>query len=539
MAYAAFRRLPQPPRKLRKGKVGQKTFPAPTSGWMSATNLAEVDPGHAYLMENMFPTLTGVRPRSGSAKWATVDATLLLAVESLITYIGGVTRKVWAASNGKIFPITSPATPTTVDVTGQTSNYYSSCNFATAGGQYLFAVNGTDFAQRYDGAAWLQITAVSAGAITGIATNLLSHVWVYQSRLWFIEKNSQRAWFLPVNSISGAAQSVSLAGVFQKGGALQVAGIWSVNTGGGLYNMCVFISSEGEYAVYTGTDPTSAATWSLVGVYNGSPPLGKNQNGMMQAGGDLLILTQAGLVSMSDIQTKDPAALSISGVTKKISPDWILEQANRRGLPWEIIKWPSRNMALVTCPVVNANTPPIQFVVNLETGAWCKYTGWDTRCITVHNDLLLFGTNNGTIVLGETTGADQGAPYVSRLVSHMDHLDHIGDSKTTRQARAVFRTTAAFIPKISITADYVFTIPIAPNAAAPLASPGAWDAGIWDSATWDTSLAYYTVTSKWVSVEKQGFAHAFVLQITNGATIAPTAELSVYDITYELGVLVV
>jgi len=541
MPFSALRRVPAPPRAAQADKIKSKAFPAPTGGWLSATNLAAVPPGYAYALENWFPTTTGIKLRSGSALWGTAKAANDKPVESMIAYIAGATRQLFAACNGSIFPFTSPATPTTVPsaaVTGQTSNYYSSVNFQTAGGNFLTACNGTDSCLLYDGSTWEAQTGSSTHAITGVTTSTLSHVWVSQNRMWFVQKNTMTAWFLPVNSIAGAAQSLSLAGVFQRGGSLVLGANWSVNTGGGLFNLTVFVSSEGEYAIYQGTDPTSSTTWSLVGVYFGSPPLGANQNCFMQAGGDLLILTYAGIVSMSNIQTKDTAALSISAITKNISPDWIIEQGNRRGIPWEIMKWPSRNYAIINCPVTSPTTPAISFVVNLETGAWCKYVGWDTRCLALHNDQLFFGTNAGTVVAAETTGSDQGALYYSVFVGHMDHLGAVGRSKVIKQARATFRSTNDFIPKLSVTTDYVVTLPVAPNAGSPTVSPATWDVGVWDVAKWDTGLTFYTVSTKWVTIGKTGFAHAPVLQVTNGAVQAPGAELVLIELTYQPGALV-
>lgn len=518
-----------------------KAFPAPTGGWLSAVNLAAVKPGYAQTLENWFPTTTGIKLRAGSAKWGTCKAANDKPVESLITYIAGTTRQVFGACNGSIFPMTSPATPTTVpaaSVTGQTANYYSSVNFQTAGGNFLTACNGNDSVLLYNGATWQAQTAVSANAITGVVTSTLSHVWISQQRMWFVQKNTMLAWFLPVNSIAGAAQSVNLAGVFQRGGSLVLGATWAVNTGGGLLQTTVFVSSEGEYAIYNGSDPTSSTTWNLVGVYYGSPPLGANQNAFMQAGGDLLVLTQAGIVSMSNIQLKDTAALSISAITKNIQPDWASENGARRSLPWEIVKWPSRNYAIVNCPVTNSTNLPISFVVNLETGAWCKYTGWDTRCLTIHNDQLLFGTNTGTIVQGETTGADQGALINHLFVGHMDHLGALGYSKTTKQSRAVFRTLAPFTPKLSVTTNYVNTIGTYPSAASPTGTAGIWDTGIWDTALWDVGASYYNVSTKWVTTSSTGYAHAPVLQVTSGAVSPPSAELVVIEMTYERGSLV-
>lgn len=542
MPFAGFRRVPAQRRAAQADKIKSKSFPAPAKGWLSAANLANVPAGYAYTLENWFPTTTGIKLRSGSALYGTAKAANDQPIESMITYVAGGVRRLFAGCNGSIFPFSSPASPTTVPtaaVTGQTANYYSFVNFATAGGNFMTVCNGEDHCLLYDGSAWEAQTATSTHAITGADTSLFSHVWVSQKRMWFVQRDSMQAWYLPVNSIAGAVSSLSLAGVFQKGGSLVLGSTWSANTGFGLQNYTIFISSEGEYAVYQGANPDDATTWALVGVYYGSPPLGLNQNATMAAGGDLLILTEAGIVSMSDIQTKDAAALSIAAITRDISPDWLKEQGSRRNLPWEIIKWPSRNYAIVNCPVTDPSTPPICFVVNLETGAWCKYTGWDTRCLALHNDELYFGTNKGTIIAAETGGNDQGALYYSVFVGHMDHLGAVGQIKTTKQTRAIFRTLNDFIPQISLVSDYVVTIPPAPNAGVPAATGALWDFALWDVAQWDTGLSFYTTTTKWVTTSKTGFAHAPVLQVTNGAQQTPSAELIILQMTYEVGALVV
>lgn len=540
MAFSAFRRVPSPQRAAKQDNFKPKAFPSPTKGWLSAVNLADVPPGYAYTLENWFPTSTGIKLRGGNQKFATTGTTSQ-PLKSAMSYIGGTTRKMFAACNGKIFDVTTPVDNTTIPaaaVTGQTSDYYSYLNFATVGGNFMTVVNGSDYMQSFNGATWTQITAVSATAITGVATNLLSHVWSYRNRQWFVEAGTMRAWYLPVDSIGGAASSLSLAGVFQLGGHLVLGATWSTDTGNGLDDKVVFISSEGEYAIYQGSDPSSATTWSLVGRYVGSPPLGLNQNGYMRAGADLLILTEAGIVPMSAIQLKDPAALSLSAVSRAIAPDWVAEARTRRTLPWEIIKWPSRQMAIVNCPVTGPTTPAISFVVNLETGAWCKYTGWDTRCLVLHDDYVYFGTNTGTLQQADITGADDGALIYHTYIGHFDHLGAIGYNKTVIQARATFRTFSTFIPQLSVSTDYVLDLPTPPNAAVVSDTSGVWDVGLWDVALWDTGQSYSTFSTRWVSIGQSGESHAPQVQVTSGSTSSPSAELILLQVISEQGGLV-
>lgn len=346
------------------------------------------------------------------------------------------------------------------------------------------------------------------------------------------------AHYLETDAVTGAtAGVVSLSGVFKHGGSLLFTATWSLDSGDGLDDKIVFVSTEGEVAVWQG-DPTDTA-WGIVGRYDASPPMGKNA--FLTVGGDLLILTKIGLVPLTAIIQKDPAALALAAVSRNIQPDWEREARERGSLPWEIVKWTSRNIAYITCPVTAdvTITPPIAFAVNLETGAWSKIEGWNMRCVVLHNDQVYFGTNAGTFMQADIGGTDDGELIYYTYVGHHDHLGAVGSFKTVMQARAVFRTKTEFTPQIGVTTNYVITLPAYPNAAVVTASAGEWDVGLWDVAKWDTGLSFYTVQTRWVSIGISGFTHAPILQIVSGSTIAPSAELIVFDTTYEMGDLVV
>src|SRR3546814_7978346 len=57
----------------------------------------------------------------------------------------------------------------------------------------------------------------------------------------------------------------------------------------GLSEQNIFVSTEGEVAVYQGSDPGEAATWSKVGVYRIGKPLGARAH--FRGGGDIAIAT--------------------------------------------------------------------------------------------------------------------------------------------------------------------------------------------------------------------------------------------------------
>jgi len=536
--YARHKRVPAPRRKAPDPQ--HKPFIAPTSGWISATNLAAAPPGSAAVLENFYPTTTGIKMRAGSRKHATAEAGQPL--ESSFSYVGAASKTMFGACNGSIFDLTTvadPSVPPSAAVTGQTSDYYSSLNFSTPGGHFLLVANGTDDIQKYDGSAWAALTTgVSPGQIYGVASDSITHLNAYRNHIWLVQSGTQSAWYLPTDQIAGTATEVSLAGVFRNGGTLLFTATWSLDAGDGLDDKIAFVSTEGEVAVYQG-DPAISAEWGLVGLYEAAPPMGKNA--FLKVGGDLLILTDIGLIPLTVIISKDPAALALAAISRNIQPDWQKEARQRRGLPWEIVKWTSRNICYITCPVTadETVTPKMCFAVNLETGSWCKVTGWGTRCLVLHDDQVYFGTNDGTLVQADITGADEGAIIYYQYVGHMDHLGQIGRYKTVLQARAIFRTQNEFNPRVDVVTDYATYAPTYPDAAVVTSSPGEWDVGLWDVAKWDAGAEYYSALTRWVSIGRSGFAHAPVVLITSGSEAAPSAELVTVEVTYEPGGIVV
>ncbi|MCP5087447.1 MAG: hypothetical protein GY952_11670 [Rhodobacteraceae bacterium] len=512
---------PQPARN----KTKPKTFPPPVRGWIRNENLAASGPGGAYVLDNWFPTSKDIRVRGGSNKYATIGSS---EVDSLFTYRTGLVEKFFAADATKVFDISTVADPDVAPsaaVTGQTSGEYGVAQMGTVGGDYLICCNGDDTPLLYDGSSW------STTSITGVTQADLEAPWVFGSRMFFVEKDTMSTWYLAIDAISGAASEFSLDGIFQKGGELMFGDTWSLDSGSGLDDKCVFVSTTGEVAIYEGTDPSSASTWSKVGVYQITTPLGIHAK--MRAGGDLIIATEDGMVPLSEAITKDSAALSLSAVTRQIEPEWKLEYADRASKSWHVLKWASNNMCVVSLPVIDDTTPARCFVVNLETGAWCRYTGWETQCLGLFNEIGHFGTSDGKVYQMEVTGSDDGTLYTGTYVGLFDHLESPGQEKIVHSARGVFTVASEIDPKFSISSNYAVSLPTAPNSILDYAA-AVWDSAEWDTDVWDYSADLETRT-KWVSIGRAGFSIAPQLQVTMNVTPKPNVELVAIDLMYEDG----
>lgn len=515
------------------------TFPAPVKGWVTNQSLVSAMPMSAYSLINFFPTATGLALRGGSVKRATIGTD---PVESFITYNAGGIKRIWACDETTIREVTSPADPNTppaAAVSGQTSGYYSYVNFTTSGDSYVIAVNGTDSLRLYTASttSWAAITAVSAPiSMTGVETWRLSAVWLYRNRLFFIEGGLMRFHYLPVDSVGGALTQVNLSGVFQKGGSLLFGGTWSLDAGDGVDDKCVFITTEGEAAVYEGSYPGDA-TWRLVGRYELTEPMGKR--GTMRAGGDLIIATKQGMVPISQAINKDAAALSLAAISRNIEPDWRREASRRTTLPWEVVKWPEKGYAIVSLPITSDGQEAWQFVVNLQTGAWTKFEGWPTRCLELFNSRLYFGTNDGAVFEGEINGKDDNGPIYYTAIGNPDHLKQVGQYKAVHQARATFISATPYEPKISFSVNYEVDLPPAPDAAD--GGPASlWDSGLWDQALWDQNPPTPAVSGgRWISIGASGHVVQWQLQITGFLAQNPITEFVQLDATYTSGGVVV
>lgn len=523
-----FQRIPVPAQAQPPAQTAR--FRSPVRGWVSNVSLAAGLKDAAIVMDNWFPTATGVRLRGGSEEYVDLGSN---PITFMFTYSASGVEKLFACETAKVWNITSTAN---ADITGQTSGDYSWQQMETAGGNYGYLCNGADSPQLYDGSSWAAVTGASSIAITGVTTTGLSHPWVYRNRLYFVEKDTQQAWYLPLDSVGGSATVHTLRGVFQNGGSLLMGATWSTDAGDGADDYNVFVSDQGEVAVYTGDDP-GADNWSLVGRYDlGGKPLGKNAT--MRAGGDLLIATMQGIVPLSQVLQKDPAALKLSAVTVQIEPDWINEADRRQTRNWHMVKWVEKNMGFVALPVVDGTTDPMAYVINLQTGAWARYTGWDTRSCATYRGGLYFGTSDGRVMIAESGGNDDGEVYVCSVAWHFDDLRRPAQFKTAVQARATFRAAKAFNPQLSMSVDYAQSFPAAPDSVANF-TVDEWGSAIWGTAVWGAQTTQATVSTMWKSVTGAGFTHAPQVQVTCGTTPVPDAEMMSLDLLYRGGGVVV
>lgn len=374
------------------------TIPAPVGGWNARDSIAQMPITEAPRMINWFPEATFLTPRPGSE---TFFSGFSGQAETLIAYTGASVLELFVVAGTNIWNATggASASASTLELSGLTSARLEYVNFSTPGGNFISAVNGADTPKIYDGSAW---SAANINFISGSAHNL-SNIHAYANRLFFTEKSTLNFVYMDgVNAIAGSAKRFPLGSLFAKGGELLSIGSWTRDGGDGMDDACVFVTDQGEVAVYVGTDPADSSNWVLQGVYVIPKPLGKRC--LQKFGGDLLVYTEGGVYPMSVVLSGvEPQAL----ITDKIHPAVSLAaKIHRANYGWQLKYYPLGHWLLLNVPVKTGDRQE-QYVMNTNTGAWCRFTGLDANCWELHNNKLYFGAN-GSVIQADTGTNDDG-----------------------------------------------------------------------------------------------------------------------------------
>lgn len=508
-------------RGINRDKIAQVIgMPAPTGGWNARDPLEAMKADEAIVLENWVATPEGVVLRRGNDEWSTG---LGAAVESLMEYASPTTgnRKLFAAAGMTIWDCTTSGAAVSA-VTGLSNARWQHTMCATPAGNFLFAVNGADTPRYFNGTSW------STSTITGVTSTNLVNVALHKSRLWFCENNSSKVWYLPpleIGASSSAAASIDLGAFFKLGGFVQAIGTWSRDGGDGSDDAWVAVSSEGEVAIYTGTDPTSASTWSLVGVFRIPPPIGRRC--FVKAGADLGVLTTDGLISLSEALPLPGGAQRRAAITDKIGPAFgkaFYDAGTVFG--WQSIEIPRENLVMVNVPISASRVD--QFVMCTDNGSWSRWTGISARSVGSFDGRLFFGLDNGTIwryradILEEHS--DLTNPITATMQTAFSPLGRAYRKRVT-MIKPLMQGPPGYLPRFNIRVDYDRTAPSLSVVAAQLGG-SLWDEEDWDQAEWATLP---TQISKLQSVSGFGTVVSVAFAVQSDVKII----LSRFDLVFE------
>jgi len=392
-----------------------------------------------------------------------------------------------------------------VTITGATEANYN--------GTYVITVTGAStFTYTMATAPAANATVVgtySVLGITGVNSNTFVNVNMCQNRLFFVQKDSMTFWYLNVESIAGAALDFPLGAIARSGGFLQAMGTWTLDAGYGVDDLSAFVTSMGEVIVYKGTNPSDPTNWSEVGVWQ----LGQtfSRRCFFKFGGDLLLLTQDGLVPMSGaLQSSrlDPRINLTDKIYFAVSQAATVFYAE---FGWQINYFASENMLILNIPT---GTGFEQYVMHTITKSWARFTGINAICWEVSGNNRIFFGADGYVGEFYTQLSDNGSNIVATAQQAYSYFDSRGQLKRFTLVRPILQTDNG-LPTVlcGISTDFdtqPLTNQIAFNPAT--LDIGVWDTGIWDDANWGGNL---TTTKFWQGVTVTGFAGSININVAS------------------------
>lgn len=500
--------------------VAIKIVPAPIGGWDAISPLAAMEPKYAASIVNWVPRTGWLELRGGYNAWG--QAITTSPVNSLMTYRPNTgNQQLFAASGTQIWDVSIYGRPI-LAVSGISSDKYQYVNFTPSLGlNYLMCVNGVNTGIRtYNGTSW------TVNAITGTDNNIFININIFKRRVWVIEPNSTKAFFLGTDAITGAATAQDLGPFMSKGGYLLAMGTWTVDGGNGPDDLAVFVTSQGQCIIYKGTDPTNANAWALVGVFDLPTPIGRRC--LCRVGSDLMLITIQGVIPLSQALPFDPSATRSVALTNRIQNAMMgSAQSYSANFGWEMITFPQQGLIFLNIPQAE-NSTQIQYVMNALTGAWTTFNNWNANTFATFNDSLYFGDNNGNVNLAYAGGLDLVSPILADVKCAFNYLDEPGRLKNAGMIRPFLVADGTLTPTIQIDVDFANSSPSAPVTV--LTPTGAlWDSALWDSGVWSVGSA---PVINWLSCTALGTALAvrMVVNLAGGGSSTAVAQNSMFDV---------
>jgi hypothetical protein len=344
-----------------------------------------------------------------------------------------------------------------------------------------------------------------------LATNTLVHVGNYQKRLFFV-KNGDLSFYYNTSTgaLTGTVAEYPTRQLFPRGGYLVALGTWSADGGDGLNDRLCAITSEGEIAVFQGTDPASDATWGLVGVYYIGRPIGRRC--FTKIGAELLILTERGLLPITKALTAGATEESIA-VTFKIDSAFN-DQAKSyfSTFGWDVTLIPRSTVGIVNIPSAGQK---VQYVWNLLTKAWSRFTGWEASCTCLYNGELYLGMQ-GKVAKALTGASDFGSAINATMFTAFNYFGS-KSSKRVVLLRPTFASDGPFGYFLGGNTNFAREVPTG-LVSTPSVAAALWDTALWDAAFWS---ADYLVTQQWETIDApEGYCFSTFLKVTT-ATVTP------------------
>lgn len=516
------------PRRAAAAQTAQlQVIPAPVGGLNYRDSIAAMSPLDALALTNFIPKQQGVELRRGWKVKAN-PATGVTTAESVFGYKAPATAndKVFMAAAGKIYDVTSGTMTVAVSSTGSTNNDWWTTQFSTPADTFLLAVSpGAGYWTYSTSTGWVQRT------VTGLPSSVRT-VAVWKQRVWFTCDGDQNVYYMNnVDAIAGTVTSFAMGSTLRNGGSVSSLINWTLDAGFSIDDYLIVVGTEGDVGIWQGTDPTSADTFSLKGVWYVGP-VPKYGAYFTPFGGDVMIVSELGLIPMSKLlngqYTEDQQIGPASKIQSVFAP---LVRKLRNEKFFNVFVVPSSDVLVIKLPADGGTYR--QFAMNVITGAWCEFIGMPMRCAGVIGGQLYFGTSDGYVCLGlygDKDGVDSlgaGGNYVEGDVqTSFQAFNTPAQLKKFGMVRPSFIALAAPSIKLQINTQFQFT-PVGGSPFFIKDNGAVWDEGVWNTSTWVGNNTYQA----WAGTTGLGYYGSLRMKVRG----LPATVFTACNVMTELG----
>ena len=487
----------------RQGRSMTITLPAPIGGLNVRDSLDRMQATDAIVMDNYIPVDTKVMLRRGYVRHVLLNA----PVNTLVEYNKPNENRLLAVSGGKLHNVSSKSHVTTFDNVTFSDTHCQTVQYKDR----MFFMNGSDTPKVFyindEGNEVLTDWGFSADNLNPAK---IINGTVSKSFLWFVEKGTLKAWYPSAGgNVAGGLYNFDLSLVARYGGELVAVANWTQDGGQGIDDLTVFITSEGEALVYAGTNPNSADNWALKGSYRISKPIGYNC--VLQYQGDVIVISEDGYIPLSKALPLERANASQTAFSDKIR-GLVLERTadNKDKKGWQGVIYGRGGYAIFNVP--NAQQYE-QHVINVNTGAWCRFTNIRARCWSLFNDRIYFGSDEGVYLFDE--GYSDAGNYIHGQVQQA--FSNLGNPNLKKIQLLNPRTKSSTRYALAIYTNMDFeerTVQYAENIGQ--SGVTKWNEARWSTLARPIGTKWQTlrgkVRSQWIANSATGFKASIVFK---------------------------
>lgn len=393
-------------------------LPPPVGGIYKQAAISERDPIYADDLVNCDALADIIKSRLGSDLYSyNIGTSNYREVQNLFYFpiYGGNRFIAYQSNDGNFFDILGGgASPTNItgSITPLVNSFYSSstifvdqlflapADYNGGGNQDILALGPTgnvyypDFVGPYG------------------EDKLLDFVTAYKGRLYFNQTDSLYIWYGDLNQIAGptpALTSYYIGPFVSRGGTLAILGSLNTTQDISVENLFCAITWQGELLVFQGLYPGDS-TWALVGKYNMPPPISQRAVGYYN--NSMVVLTKQGLLPLSNVvnNIREGSGGTYKTLTYPINDFLNTELAPDNGFFSSININEAANKLIInyntTGSAFNNGWRSRQFIMNLQTGAWSRWTALQACQWANIGEELYFGSLLGKVIKANTYGQD-------------------------------------------------------------------------------------------------------------------------------------